>query len=244
MNQLLLDTTTPIISGKAREDFVIGYEFLQADTHERQDTLARDLSISLKSLARAEGEKNASALSKSRRSKLAPITESQVISHITKSRTKTPEHISRPDYSLAFDPIATPDKPAFQSTNFLEPSCLDRTMAIIATDIAPYIRSIVAYDARLQQERAKLSNLLSEGGRGRPGKRMRTTRAAMSALEGGSRKSTRRERWFGDKINTQWVERTGVPEWRDAAAKLMRDAAKAEESSEGGGASRSRSGSE
>jgi hypothetical protein len=213
----------------------VGYEFIQADILQRQDTLARDISLSLKSLARAGGENRASEFSKSKRSKLAPITESQVISHITASRTKAPDHLTRYDYSLAFDPIASVEKSTFQSTTCVEPSCLDRPMSIIATDIAPYVRGIVAYDAHLQQERAKLSNLLSEGGR--PRKRMRTTRSAMSALEGGSRKSTRRERWFGDKVNAQWVERTGMPCWRDAAAKLMREGGE-------GSTDRSRSGSE
>jgi len=213
----------------------MGYEFIQADILERQNTLARDISLSLKSLARAQGEKQTSEFHKSKRSKLAPITESQVISQITTSRTKPPDHLTRHDYSLAFDPIASVEKPSFQPTSSLEPSCLDRTMGIIATDIAPYVRGIVAYDAHLQQERAKLSNLLSEGGR--PGKRMRTTRAAMSALEGGSRKSTRRERWFGDKVNAQWVEQTGMPCWRDAVAKQMCEERE-------GSSERSRSGSE
>jgi hypothetical protein len=216
---MLLDPTIPPISAKALEDLVMGYEFIQADILERQNTLARDVSLSLKSLARAQGEKQTREFHKSKRSKLAPITESQVISQITTSRTATPDHLTRHDYSLAFDPIASIEKPSFQPTNFLDPSCLDRTMAIIATDIAPYIRSIVAYDAHLQQERAKLSNLLSEGGRA--GKRMRTTRSAMSALEGGSRRATRRERWFGEKVNAVRVERTGMACWREAVDRQM-----------------------
>lgn len=87
---------------------------------------------------------------------------------------------------------------------------------MIASEIAPYVRSIVAYDSHLQQERAKLSNLLSAGGRS--GKRMRTTRSAMSALEGGKRNTTRRERWFGDALNKELVLKTGLQTWLDAAA--------------------------
>src|SRR6266566_7956553 len=87
------------------------------------------------------------------------------------------------------------------------PSVFDGTVRPITIDVAPYVRSIVAYDARLQKQRLKLSNLISEGGRGP--KRMRTTRAAMSALEGGSRSATRKEKWFSADLNTALVLRTG-----------------------------------
>jgi len=61
-----------------------------------------------------------------------------------------------------------------------------------------------------------MSNMLSEGG-GRKGKRMRTTRAAMSALEGGARSTTRRDRYFTSKLNSQFVLQTGMQSWLDAA---------------------------
>jgi hypothetical protein len=62
------------------------------------------------------------------------------------------------------------------------------------------------------QRRLKLSNLLSEGGKR---KRMRTTRSAYSALEGGERRTTRRERHFGDCLSTLHVMRTGGDRWMD-----------------------------
>ena len=89
----------------------------------------------------------------------------------------------------------------------------DGTVRPITMDVAPYVRSIVAYDARLQKQRLKLSNLISEGGRGP--KRMRTTRAAMSALEGGSRSATRKEKWFSADLNTALVLRTGGEGWSE-----------------------------
>ncbi len=88
-------------------------------------------------------------------------------------------------------------------------------MTLIVEDMAPYVRSIVAYDARLQEDRLKLSNLMSEGGR--KGKRMRTTRAAMSALEGGARKTTRRDRYFPATLNQVFVLKTGMPSWIEAS---------------------------
>ena len=123
--------------------------------------------------------------------------------------------ISRRDFSLAFDPISEPEKGSSSNNGSLEASSFDRTTAIIATDLAPFVRSVVAYDARLQQDRARMSNLLSEGGR--RGKRMRTTRAAMSALEGGARSVTRREKYFGPDLNPYLVLKTGMQSWLDAA---------------------------
>lgn len=83
-------------------------------------------------------------------------------------------------------------------------------MVLLATDIAPYVRGIVACDARAARERVKAGNLVSEGGRG---KRARTTRAAMSALWGGGRR-VRREWWF-EGLGAAEVERTGGEGWGD-----------------------------
>src|SRR5689334_14137978 len=141
--------------------------------------------------------------------------------------------ITRTDFSLAFDPISSADISggAFTNSGSMEPSVFDRTLGIITHDAAPYVRSIVAYDMRLQQNRLRLSNLLSEGGSGsssdRRYKRLRTTRSAFSALEGGSRSSTRRERYFvAMNLNPYFVLRTGGEGWNtlrdggsDAAAK-------------------------
>jgi hypothetical protein len=133
------------------------------------------------------------------------------------SQTTEPEaSLNRKDLSRAFDPVAEPEKLWPLNPTAMELCSFDRTTALITEDLAPYIRSIVAYDNRLQQERAKLSNLLSEGGR--PGKKLRTTRAAISALEGGTRKTTRRDRWFTGKVNTYHVMHTGMQSWLDAAA--------------------------
>ena len=144
---------------------------------------------------------------------LSRPSEGDVIRQITAQATEAEVRLTRKDLSLAFDPIAEPAQ--LWSSN-VELCSFDRTTTLIAEDLAPYIRSIVAYDGRLQQERTKMSNLLSEGGR--PGKKLRTTRAALSALEGGTRKTTRRERWFTGKVNAYHVMRTGLRSWSDAAA--------------------------
>lgn len=101
----------------------------------------------------------------------------------------TKPSISRKDFS-AFDPIAG-------DSDALEYSVFDGPLAAIALDVAPYVRSIVAHDAQLQKERLKMS-----------GARMRTTRAALSALEGGARKTTRLK-WFDAPLNADAVMLTG-----------------------------------
>jgi hypothetical protein len=123
--------------------------------------------------------------------------------------------VSRIDFAMAFDAIAAPDNTS--AVSYLEPSVFDRNMEPITLDVAPYVRSIVAYDFILQLQRLRLSNLVSEGGRGAKGaKRMRTTKAALSAMEGGSRSTTRAEKWFKADLNPHLVLKTGGSGWRAA----------------------------
>lgn len=51
---------------------------------------------------------------------------------------------------------------------------------------------------------------MSQGGKA---KRIRTTRAAYSAMEGGQRSTTRAERWFKANINSHMVLATGGKDW-------------------------------
>lgn len=86
-------------------------------------------------------------------------------------------------------------------------------VAGVVQDIAPYIRSIMAFDLRLERYRLQLSGILSEGPRS---KRVRTTRASRAALEGGNKSNTRRERWFSQEANPKQILATGSSEWQDA----------------------------
>lgn len=72
-------------------------------------------------------------------------------------------------------------------------------------DVAPYVRDIVRYDIKCEQERIKASSLLSTAVGGKPGKR-RVTRTARVAEKGGDRR--RKERWFAD-LNATLVEGSG-----------------------------------
>jgi hypothetical protein len=149
-------------------------------------------------------------------SELDRPSEPHIVDLIENHISSPESFLTRQDLSLAFDPISEPEKTYVLSNVQLEASVFDRTREIITTDLAPYVRSIVSYDSKLQHERNRMSNLLSEGGR--KGKRMRTTRSAFSALEGGVRSTTRRDRYFGPTLNTYLVLKTGMPSWLEAVS--------------------------
>lgn len=102
-----------------------------------------------------------------------------------------------------------------QITNF------DGPFTNIVEDIAPYVRSIVAYDRRLEEQRRRLNDLSTHAGRN--GKKPRTTRASRAALEGGSKLHTRRDRWFSKKTNYALVMQTGGDGWQDLALQRQED---------------------
>ncbi len=140
-------------------------------------------------------------------------TESRILDLIIQSKSH-PSHenfLTRKHLSEAFDPISSlVPQYVWSTTPNLEPSQFDRPQRVIVEDLAPYVRGIVRSDAKLAEQRLKMSSLLSEGGK--PTK-LRRTRAAMNALEGGDRKMTRRERYFGDGLNAKLVARTGGEDW-------------------------------
>lgn len=86
-------------------------------------------------------------------------------------------------------------------------------IAPVTEDIAPYVRAIMAFDARLEHYRDTLTAAWSRE-RGKDKMRGRTTRASRAALEGGDKASTRKERWFPEDTNYLWVQNTGSPEWQ------------------------------
>ena len=129
------------------------------------------------------------------------------------------------DYNHICDSIIHRKKPISAHQEFIEETmwtalapltdCWSQSHKIAASDLAPYIRSIVSYDNRLEQERARLNKLLTDGTKS--GKRQRTTRASRAALEGGHKASTRRERWFECELDVPLVLETGGAGWQDIA---------------------------
>ncbi|KAI1861130.1 hypothetical protein JX265_009749 [Neoarthrinium moseri] len=209
LNQVVLDSTLPAIPAKAKNDFIIGLQALESPILSHYNSTAFEISASIRCLAQTRILTTDLAIMANH----YPLDESKTTQKIQDSfgaPSPSSAAISRYDYSIAFDPIAVSES-ANQSSGYLDPSVFDRTMRMITLDVAPYVRSITAYDQRLQAERLLRSNLLSEGGK--PKKRVRTTRAAWSALEGGSRASTRREKYFSAEINPHLVMRTGGKGW-------------------------------
>ncbi|KAL7920699.1 hypothetical protein ACQKWADRAFT_297690 [Trichoderma austrokoningii] len=218
--QEMLDPTLPDLPSHTKEDYTVGQALLEAHPVVRYAAPTKAMSTSIMALARA-------ALRKSTMAKpdeapvLQPVDETQAICIIDSSFRHSPPQTTRMDIAIAFDPIAIAPKAA--PTTYLDPSVFDRTMHLVVLDVAPWIRGIVAYEHQLMQRRLKLSSLLSEGGKR---KRMRTTRSAYSALEGGERRTTRRERHFGDCLSTLHVMRTGGERWMDLV--VVEEVAKSE----------------
>ncbi|KAL2682744.1 hypothetical protein Neosp_007199 [[Neocosmospora] mangrovei] len=208
--QEVLDPELPEIPTKARDDFIVGRRLLEADPKSTPSTPSVGLSICLKSLTR-QRLFNLFPTIDVTSSTLKPLAEDRAVSVLHDSFEYCTTPMTRMDLALAFDPIAVNEKAA--ASSHLDPSVFDRTTKLIVLDIAPWVRGIVEFDNKLMQERLKLSNLLSEGGKR---KRMRTTRSAYSALEGGERRTTRRERYFGDCLNTAFVRRTAGDTWQEA----------------------------
>ncbi|KAK3494131.1 uncharacterized protein B0T23DRAFT_102324 [Neurospora hispaniola] len=256
LNEEPLDATLPEPPAKARDDNVLGLTPLDSPPLTLHDSLNTGLPATIKSLSRSVLRSRTSSLVQHPISTdtLQPLNESSALNIITKSLTNlslsSPEQptINRIDLAFAFDPIATSDSFA-STTSYLDPSVFDRTMGLITLDVAPYVRSIVAYESNLQRRRLKMSSLLSvsEGagtsnadgggvgpnvalgtGFNNPGggtgtKRMRTTRAALSALEGGERSVKRKERWFRGELNPFLVEKTGGRGWTDLTLQYLAD---------------------
>lgn len=213
-HQQRIDATLPDLPTKMRDDYIVGRQLLEAELICSPACPSAPLSQALASLARESLlHRTEDACISGAATVLNPLTESSAISVLDASFQPEPKALTRYDIALAFDPLAISDKALINS---LDPSVFDRTLRLIVLDVAPYVRGITAYDNRLMQERTKLSSLLSEGGNGKGKKRMRTTRAAMSALEGGERRSTRGERWFKG-VGSGLVMRTGGDGWAEAA---------------------------
>ena len=146
--------------------------------------------------------------------------EQTYTTHILSHKTSPPPPpLSRTAFSSALDILATPPS-AFnsypdttidhRSSYNLIASSLDRPFSLVALDIAPYVRSMVAHEQVLETQRIRLGNLLSEGGRV---KRGRTTRASRTAVEGGERATKRKERWFHKDLSFELVMRTAGSSW-------------------------------
>ena len=212
-----LDATLPEMTESTRSNYTDGIPLLQADLAEDLHGIYKDLALTLKVFGKAllsnlqseaPASDHASAFNPPSLDTKALAKEivapKRCLEYRQKSTAATMEN--------AFEPLSgIVDGPGTSKGSHI--TVLDGPVSIISTDIAPYVRAIVSFDIRLEQQRLILSNMLSEGGRG--GKKQRTTRASRAALEGGSKSSTRRERWFPKDLNFPMVLKTGGEGWQD-----------------------------
>lgn len=214
-----LDTTQPLLSDRARSHYIEGLPLLQTDESIDYTGMSTDIVVATVCLL------SRGALSSEHCVSGAPQHASRVLDGFRP--TCAPSHmcnrgalgtLTRRDF-VCFDAISIPSDNTLSSGPGLLQSTFDGPMDPIATDVAPYVRSIVQYEMALEEQRERLNTLLSDGD-GRKAKRARTTRAARSALEGGQRALTRRERWFSKALDLQAVMATGGSEWPKATSSV------------------------
>lgn len=206
-----LDATVPDMQVSVRDDYIIGRTLLDAEPVNYSYCNSQLISASMQSLARQQLAKQVPPHVQS----FPLMAEESTVASLDSSFAPTQAPLTRYDIAVAFDAIAVSLK-STPSTH-LDPSVFDRNTNLIVLDVAPWVRSITVYDEQLMQGRMRLNNLLNEGG-GR--KRMRTTRAAYSALEGGERSTTRRDYYFGGVLQPAHVMRTAGAGWTEAAERL------------------------
>lgn len=138
-------------------------------------------------------------------------SEDVIIEGVLKNRAyQAPKNLTISHFLSAFEPIRENIESYYTPPGRQAPS-FENGIAAISEDLAPYVRSIIAFDLRLERRLMELSGLLWQG----HGKKMRKTRASRAALEGGSKECIRRERWFPCKLNPARVLDTGGKGWQD-----------------------------
>lgn len=197
-----------MLTEKARNSYVEGSDILQADPVVDQTGLSDMLAITIRTCAQR-------LLNNDKTSDTLPPIDQSIISILAQigqgSHSEKP--FSKSSISPAFDPISRSQKAVLGIPKGPQISVFDGPLSVLAEDLAPYVRSIISYDLRLEDQRHQLSSLLSQPGKN--GKQARTTRASRAALEGGSKAHTRRERWFPNNTNFDAVLETGGKEWQN-----------------------------
>ena len=224
----LLDATTPEMSEKDRMNYVEGSTLVQGDLLVDHSGTSSSIAAALRIFARRAFFEKANPYD------FNPIGEQYIIENIPRmvQRERRQNPVIPQTLSTTFEPLSKPSRGPLASKGPLI-SSLDGPSSIIVEDLAPYIRTIVSYDLRLEEQRRQL-DLASQNGR--DGKRARTTRASRAALEGGCKANTRRERWFPANTDLQSILESGGRGWQEEA--LRRSTVEGGETGLGIGASR------
>ncbi|OAL46437.1 hypothetical protein IQ07DRAFT_683216 [Pyrenochaeta sp. DS3sAY3a] len=203
-----MDQSLPDMTEKARLSYTLAAPLL----HVEEQADFQNMDTSIFSYSQLLSQRLFPDLSHRVQPTAQPVLDHAAAILLSQEAHRQPKGLSRDNFAAAFDVLAAPhDYTTQERTSYtLTASSFDRTFRIITLDLAPYVRSIVAHEQVLEQERLRMSNLLSVGG---TGKRARTTRAARTALEGGVRETKRRQRWFEADVNFELVMQTAGLEW-------------------------------
>ncbi|MCJ1462579.1 hypothetical protein MMC07_001181 [Pseudocyphellaria aurata] len=209
-NKARLDTTLPPLGEKSKVNFDDGSILLEADPVVDHSGISVSLGLALRLCARRILSSEGAGM---RTAALNRDFGSRVIAGENQNLCIRKQN-TRCTLNAAVHPIARPLKlsPAMQKGAYI--SSFDGPTSILVEDLVPYVRSIVTYDVRLEDQRNQLNLSLSHGGRN--GKRIRTTRASRAALEGGNKQHTRRERWFPSNTDFSRILESGGIGWQDA----------------------------
>ena len=208
-----IDTTQPNLTDKTLCNYIEGFKVLQADPAIDYTGMIDSLALALR----------ASTVATSHAAEGSPINAQKVINLIPQGlrQSQTPPATTLLKLWSAFLPIANDSLAVSAAPKGMSNSSFDGPVSVILQDIAPYVRGIVSYDLRLEEQRRQLSALLAQPGA--ENKKTRTTRASRAALEGGSKANTRRERWFPKQTDFNSVLETGGKEWQKTALQVILD---------------------
>jgi len=239
-----LDLTLPDITAKGALDYISGYRLLRkarsaVDYQQLDAQLMSYMAFAIPQYMDTDeyvfsGHHQPPFLdndaSRSHNTWVSPCLSNAIINPSTwfASSVPLPKHTlttTREKLNTALEPLLDPTT----NTSSSAPSFADRDLLATVLDTAPYVRSIIAFDFALERQRDQLSSINAVGGSqassgsisggegsGKAAKRARTTRASRSALEGGARASTRRERWFAGMKSEEDMDRvvnTGGKGW-------------------------------
>lgn len=198
-----MDASLPEILPKSRTHYIEGMALLESNENTDYTDMSSKLAVSSALLTCRALCPSATINQTEKQSNLL---------HCIKTAAKSNDTaLTRRDFTC-FDAISIPTSSA---SSGLELSVFDGPFPTITTDLAPYVRSIAQYDLSLEEQRARLGEVMGEGHKA---KRARTTRAARSALEGSQRGSTRRERWFSEGLDLEAALTTGGRDWPKTTA--------------------------
>lgn len=194
--------SNPPLTEVQRASYIEGYPLLQADLRPDHTSLPASISTAFGALLSATFRLSVKLNDESSHAwrVLASLPHAQILGPSKATLLAAMEPVMKPNYLMPLPAGRT--APSFENG-----------LAPITEDLAPYIRSIVNFDLRLEQYRLQLSGLLSQGTRG--SSKIRRTRASRAALEGGDKALTRKERWFSPEINPRQILATGNEFWQE-----------------------------